>query len=121
MCHVYIRELTRHSFTPIPVQEQLFDVSVTRQWVSHVSRMLTKKAVNFVQSAARLLWSEHDERGFYKLDLESMSESAQFYVPAKSGVLWRLSFMTIMQEFFSDEIQVVKDMFDGTDYELDRD
>ena len=61
------------------------------------------------------VWAEHDENGFYKLDWESMTNAAKFYAPAKSGVLWKLPFMVSMEEFFSDEIQVVKDVFDGTD------
>ena len=40
-------------FTRIAVQEQSFDVSVTRQWAFHVSHTWRRKAVNFVQFAAR--------------------------------------------------------------------
>ena len=67
------------------------------------------------------IWSEHDKHGFYKLDWNAMPNAAQFYAPAKTGVLWKLPFMSSMEDFFSDEIQVVKDMFDGTDLELERD
>ena len=50
-----------------------------------------------------------------------MPNVSQFHVPAKSGSLWKLPFMMSLQDFFSDEIQIVKDVFDGTDMELPRD
>ena len=56
-----------------------------------------------------------------KLNFESMPNVSQFHVPAKSGSLWKLPFMMSLQDFFSDEIQIVKDVFDGTDMELPRD
>ena len=67
------------------------------------------------------VWAEHDDRGFYKLDWEAMPNAAEFYAPAKTGVLWKLPFMQTMQEYYSDEIQIVKDMFEGSDLELHRD
>ena len=67
------------------------------------------------------IWSVSDDRGFYKLNYETMPNAAAFYAPAKSGVLWRLPFMVTMEEFFSEEIQVVKDMFEGSELELDSD
>ena len=67
------------------------------------------------------IWSGQDDRGFYVLNWESMPNAAEFYAPAKSGTLWKLPFMMTMEEFFSDEIQIVKDMFEGSDLELHRD
>ena len=67
------------------------------------------------------VWASHDDNGFYKLDWETMPNAAEFYAPARSGVLWKLPFMVTMEEFFSNEIQIVKDMFDGSDLELNRD
>ena len=67
------------------------------------------------------IWQDHDARGFYKLDWETMPEAAGFYAPAKSGVLWKLPFMTTMEDYFSNEIQIVKDMLEGSELELERD
>ena len=67
------------------------------------------------------IWQDHDARGFYKLDWESMPSAAEFYAPAKSGVLWKLPFMTTMEDYFSNKIQIVKDMLAGSELELERD
>ena len=64
------------------------------------------------------IWHEPDTRGFYRLDVETMPNAAEFYAPGKQGVLWKLPFMEHMEHFFSDEIGVVKDIFDGTESEL---
>ena len=64
---------------------------------------------------------EHDKDGFYMMDPEVMSFSSKFYKRAKSAVLWNLPFMKDMIEFFSNQIQVVEDVFDGTESELERD
>ena len=67
------------------------------------------------------VWAEQDDRGFFKMDWESMPKAAEFYAPAKTGVLWKLPFMQGMKDYYSDEIQIVKDMFEGTELELHRD
>ena len=64
------------------------------------------------------VWKEPDSRGFYRLDVDSMPNAAEFYAPAKQGVLWKLPMMTHMQQFFEDEINVVRDIFDGSESEL---
>ena len=69
------------------------------------------------------IWSEHDENGFYIMDTELMPFASKFYKPAKSAVavLWNLPFMKQMDVFYSNQIQLVKDVLDGTDAELERD
>ena len=67
------------------------------------------------------IWSEHDKDGFYILDPEVMPFASKFYKPAKSAVLWNLPFMKDMSGFFEDQIQVVKDVVEGTDSELEPD
>ena len=64
------------------------------------------------------IWSESDDRGFYKLDWDSMPTAAEFYAQAKTGVLWKLPFIQGMEDYYSDEIQIVKDMFQGSELEL---
>ena len=64
------------------------------------------------------IWEEPDSRGFYCYNPELMPNAAEFYSPAKQGVLWKLPFMAHMEQFYSDEIQVVKDLFEGTESEL---
>ena len=44
------------------------------------------------------------------LDPEVMSFASKFYKSARSAVLWNLPFMKDMRGFFSDQIQVVKDV-----------
>ena len=67
------------------------------------------------------IWTEHDANGFYIMDTEVMPFAAKFYKPARKAVLWNMPFMKDMSEFFSEQIQVVKDVLDGTDSELERD
>ena len=67
------------------------------------------------------IWTEHDTNGFYILDPEVMPFASKFYKPARSAVLWNLPFMKDMSGFFSEQIQVVKDVVEGTDSELERD
>ena len=55
------------------------------------------------------------------MDKASMSKAAEFYEPAKAAVLWHLPFMQEMDEYFSDQVQMVKDVLQGTDAELERD
>ena len=50
-----------------------------------------------------------------------MPFASKFYKPAKSEVLWNLPFMRQMDTFFSNQIQEVKDVLDGTASELERD
>ena len=61
------------------------------------------------------IWQEPDTRGFFRLDAETMPNAAEFYA---QGVLWKLPFMEHMEQFFSDEIEVVKKIFDGTESEF---
>ena len=69
----------------------------------------------------RDIWSEHDENGFKVMDKASMPKAAEFYKPVKAAVLWNLPFMQEMDEYFSDQVQMVKDVLQGTDAELERD
>ena len=67
------------------------------------------------------IWTEHDSNGCYVMDTKTMPFAAKFYKPARSAVLWNLPMMRDMKTFFSDQIQVVKDVLEGTDGELERD
>ena len=67
------------------------------------------------------IWSEHDNNGCYIMDTKAIPFAVKFYKPSKSDVLWNLPFMRNMKEFFSEQIQVVKDVLDGTEGELERD
>ena len=72
-------------------------------------------------SVCNEIWSERDGNGCYILDTKAMPFAAKFYKPAKSAVLWNLPFMRNMKDFFSEQVQVVKDVLDGTEAELERD
>ena len=67
------------------------------------------------------IWSEHEDNGFFVMDTASMPCAADFYESAKAVVLWNFPFMQKIYEYFSDQIQMVKDVLQGTDSELERD
>lgn len=47
------------------------------------------------------IWRESDERGFYKVDFDVMPQAAQFYAPAKTGVLCGSCHLWLAWKIFS--------------------
>ena len=52
------------------------------------------------------------------MQIETMPNATEFYKPDKQGILWKLPFMGHMEQLYADEIEAVKDIFDGTESEL---
>ena len=69
------------------------------------------------------IWGDHNSRNsdWFQFKPEEMPAAAQFYKPGHKSVLWNIPAVVNAKELFSEEITVIKDIFAGSDSELERD
>ena len=75
----------------------------------------------FCLHCERLFLAGFDKDGFVALDESTMQETFELYEPGKPGVLWNSPPIVHVEDLFSSQVQVVKDLLHDTDFELERD